>query len=177
VALLVLLGALTIAGHLLLTAGLAQRNRPPLTAGESQPGAWCVPCNAPVAVRVPLRYGPDSSAAAQTWLTVCASCGQRRMPSAPVVTLNRPRWRPRPFLALAWRAHRRDCARRGVTPAGCAYGACPRPGWWDCAWYEAVEDGRIRWMFCGARHRARWLTEVAGYPLPRRTGHRSPHHP
>jgi hypothetical protein len=156
---LVLITLLTIAGHVLLAAGRAQQQpRPlPVTAGDTVAGVWCVPCNAPVAVRVPLRHGDDGTPPT-AWLTVCAMCGTRHMPSVPAVTIAQaPRRRPRPWLAVQWRAHRRDCARRGTRPVACALGDCPRPGWADCAWYEAVDDGRIRWMFCGRKHRREWL--------------------
>lgn len=134
-----------------------------ITAGETQTDVWCAPCNAPVAVRVPLHLGSPEYAPA-AYLTVCASCGTRYMPSVPVVTLTRAsRWRrPRPVLALLWWAHRRDCRRRDVTSTGCALGDCPRPGWWDCAWYEAVDEGRIRWLFCTGKHRDEWL-QANGY--------------
>jgi hypothetical protein len=152
---IVLVVVLSLAGHVLLAAGRAQ-NKPQLTAGDTEHGVWCEPCNAPVAVRVPLRYGDSITVAG--WLTVCASCGTRHMPAVPVAMLTRPGWRrPRPWLALLWHLHRRDSARRGRTPVACAMPGCERPGWWECAWYEAVDDGRIRWMFCSARHRREWL--------------------
>jgi hypothetical protein len=150
-----LLVLVSLAGHVLLAAGRAQ-NTPQLTAGDTEHGVWCVPCSAPVAVRVPLRYG--DSVAQVSYLTVCASCGTRQIPAVPVATLTRPRWRrPRPWVAVLWWLHRRDSARRGRTGVACAIRGCDRPGWWDCAWYEAVDDGRIRWMFCGHRHRREWL--------------------
>lgn len=151
----VLLVVISLGAHVLLAAGRAQ-NKPQLTAGDTEHGAWCVPCGAPVAVRVPLRHGDSITVVA--YLTVCASCGTRHIPAVPVVTLSRPRWqRPRPWLAFLWLLHRRDSARRGRAGVACAMPGCERPGWWDCAWYEAVDDGRIRWMFCGHRHRSEWL--------------------
>jgi hypothetical protein len=151
-----LLVLISVAGHVLLVAGRAQ-NTPQISAGETEPGVWCVPCNAPVAVRVPLRYGPEGSPAIG-WLTVCASCGTRHMPSVPVAVLTRPRWRrPRPWLAFLWHLHRRDSARRGRAGVACAMPGCQRPGWWDCSWYQAVDDGRLRWCFCGTRHRTEWF--------------------
>lgn len=153
---LVLVLLATLLGHVLLAAGRAQ-NTPQIEAGETEHGVWCVPCNAPLAVRVPLRQGDDVDPVA--YLTVCAECGTRSMPSKPRVQLERAPWRlPRPWLALLWRLHRRDCQRRGHPAVACALGNCQQPGWHDCAWYEAVDDGRIRWMFCGARHRREWLT-------------------
>jgi hypothetical protein len=90
------------------------------------------------------------------------------MPSIPAVDLTPARrsW-PRPWLALLWWYQRRDCARRGITPRACALGGCPRPGWWDCAWYEALDDGRIRWLFCSPKHRRQWLHDN-GYVFPAR---------
>jgi hypothetical protein len=60
-----------------------------IVAGETAAGVWCVPCNAPVEVRGPLppgSRGPDPAAE----ITVCASCGNRFIPFALVVTLTRP---------------------------------------------------------------------------------------
>jgi hypothetical protein len=122
-----------------------------------------VPCNAHVAVRVALHIG-DTSQPAAALLTVCASCGNRFIPVTPQVTIEQttaPRRRgwPRPLLAFTWWRYRRECRRRGLHPTGCAVTECPRPGWHDCAWFEAVDDGRIRWVFCGSRHRKQWLTQ------------------
>lgn len=154
-AVIVLVVILSLAGHVLLAAGRAQ-NRPQLTAGDTEHGAWCAACNAPVAVRVPLRYSDSIMVAG--WLTVCAMCGTRHMPSTPVASLARAGWqRPRPWLAVLWRLHRRESARRDRPAVACAVDGCERPGWWDCAWFEAVDEGRIRWMFCSGKHRREWL--------------------
>lgn len=155
---IVLLAALSVMGHVLLAAGRKASVPRSLTAGETVPGAWCVPCNSGTAVRVPLHPGPDTGQPPIAHLTVCASCGTRYMPAAPVVTLGEARWHwPRPWTAVLWRIHRRDSARRGTLPSSCAYRDCRKPGWFDCAWYQAVDDGRIRWMFCGIKHRRQWL--------------------
>jgi hypothetical protein len=133
-----------------------------IVAGDTEGGVWCVPCNAPVAVRVPLHIG-DLGSPPAALITVCAACGNRSIPHIPSVTITPPpRRMPRPWLAIQWRAQRRDCARRGVTLQACAMPGCPRPGWWDCAWFQAVDDGRIRWLFCGAKHRREWL-ELNGH--------------
>lgn len=74
-----------------------------IVAGEKATGVWCVPCNAPVAVRVPLHIG-DVGQPSAAELTVCASSGTRFIPVTPQVTLTaapRPRWRrPRPWLPV-----------------------------------------------------------------------------
>src|SRR5258707_8876893 len=96
-----------------------------ITAGETEPDVWCVPCNAPVAIRIPLYLG-DTGTPPAAWLTVCASCGNYAIPHVPSVTLTHPpRWRtPRPWLALQWRLQRPDCAARRITPRGCAVPGC-----------------------------------------------------
>ena len=133
--------------------------KPQVVAGETVTGVWCVPCNAPVAVRVPLYLG-DLGPAPAAEITVCASCGNRFIPSAPVAMLTRPaRRRPRPWLAFTWWRYRRECGRLGLAVRGCAVETCPRPGWHECAWFEAVELGRIRWVFCGRRHRQKWFEQ------------------
>jgi hypothetical protein len=117
-----------------------------------------VPCNAPVAVRVPLHIG-DLGQPAAAELTVCASCRNRFIPVTPQVTRTpvRPSRRPRPWLAWTWWRYRRECTRLGLPVRECAMDGCPRPGWHECAWYQAVDLGRIRWVFCGRRHRRQWL--------------------
>jgi hypothetical protein len=129
-----------------------------IVAGDTLTGVWCVPCNAPVAVRVPLHLG-DLGRPVAAELTVCASCGTRFIPVTPQVTLNElsRRHRFRPLLAVSWWRYRRECASRDLTPTGCAVADCPRPGWHDCCWWETVEFGRIRWVFCGRSHRKQWL--------------------
>jgi hypothetical protein len=128
-----------------------------IVAGQTDTNVWCRPCNAHTAVRVALHLGgigPHPAA----YLTVCASCGTRFIPQAPQVTVTRPpRRRPRPLLALSWWRYRRECARRRLAVTGCALDGCPKPGWHDCCWYEPDEYGRIRWVFCGRKHRRRWL--------------------
>lgn len=130
---------------------------PVIVAGDVQDGVWCPPCNAATRIRVPLhnrgRHGPVIAN-----LEVCVSCGMSFLPSVPVVTVTRPGWqRPRPVLAFEWWLHRRASARAGRPAVACAVQACRKPGWWDCCWYEAVDDGRVRWMFCGGKHRRAWL--------------------
>lgn len=133
--------------------------RPVIVAGETVHGVWCPACSAPVRIRVPLSLSDAGPVVAH--LEVCVSCGHAYMPSAPVVTLvpqSRPRLRrPRPLTALLWRIARRIAARDGHPAAGCALAACRRPGWWTCCWFQAGDDGTTRWVFCGARHRRKWL--------------------
>ena len=144
------------------TLSAVTKPQQPIVAGETATAVWCVPCNAPVAVRVPLHLG-DLGQPEAAQLTVCASCGNRFIPVTPQVRIEQaaPRWRgwPRPILAFTWWRYRRECARRGLTPTGCRVTSCPRPGWHDCCWFEAVDLGRIRYVFCGTRHRRRWLEQ------------------
>jgi hypothetical protein len=135
-----------------------------IVAGETATGVWCVPCNASVAVRVDLHSG-DTASLPAAQLTVCASCGTRFIPATPQVTITATpqprRRRPRPWLAFTWWRYHRECTRRGLSPTGCAVTSCPRPGWHDCAWYQPVDGGRIRWVFCGRKHRRQWLTQTS----------------
>jgi hypothetical protein len=118
--------------------------KPQVVAGETVTGVWCVPCNAPVAVRVPLHLG-DLTQAAAAEITVCASCVNRFIPSTPQVTVSRlARRRPRLWLAFTLWRYRHQCGRLSLAVRGCAIEECPRPGWHECACYEAVELGRIR---------------------------------
>ncbi len=132
----------------------------PIVAGDLVDGVWCPDCNAPVRIRIPLHHGhTDGPPAAH--LEVCVSCGHHYIPAIPVVEVipQGSSWhRPRPVLAWLWWLHRRQSARDGRHPAACAYGECKRPGWVSCCWFESVEFGTVRWVFCGRRHRARWLT-------------------
>ena len=139
---------------------------PVIVAGEPRHGVWCPACNEPVRVRVPLHIG-HLQAPVAAYLEVCALCGHSYIPALPVVALvpqTHPWWhrRPRPVLAAAWRVHRRLAARDHRPAAGCALGACPRPGWHACCWFQRTDDGVIRWVFCGRRHRRQWLREQTG---------------
>lgn len=131
-----------------------------LHAGDVAYDAWCARCMAQTVIRIPLHAGSPAGPLAAT-VEVCAECGNYRIPRQPVVTVEPgPRWQfPRLILAARWRLARRAAELAGREAKACAYGACARPGHWDCGWYEAVDGGRIRWVFCGARHRRRWLRE------------------
>lgn len=139
--------------------------RPVIVTGETVHGVWCPPCNAPVRVRVPLHFGSIAAPVA-AHLEVCASCGHRYIPALPVVELvpqRYPWWRrARPVTGLLWAVNRRLAARDGRQAQACAYEACRRPGWWTCCWFAQVEFGTVRWVFCGRRHRAKWIANRMG---------------
>jgi hypothetical protein len=138
--------------------------RPVILAGQPLYGAWCPACKTDTRIRIPLHL--DSIATLPvTELSICTACGQGRMPSRPEVTLDPakrswPWWHP--WLRMLWWWQRRQCRKAGRTPTACAFGDCRKPGWWDCAWIEQVELGRVRHVFCGGGHRAQWLGQRFG---------------
>ena len=135
--------------------------QPVIVAGDVTDGVWCPPCQAPLRIRVPLHIG-GAGRPAVTYLDFCASCGTGYMPARPAVAeaVRAPgSWRPRPVLAALWGAHRWSSKRAGRAPRACAYRACERPGWHDCAFLAPADLGRVRYVFCGRRHRAAWARQ------------------
>ena len=136
-----------------------KHRRTRLAAGAVVTGRWCPRCDAPLRVAVPVHAGTPGGALLAT-IEVCAGCGEGHIPAVPVVTISAPSRREarlRVWLRIQWWLHGREAARAGHPVTGCAVPECRRPGWWDCAWYESVDGGRVRWVFCGRRHRSQWL--------------------
>jgi hypothetical protein len=130
-----------------------------IVAGGLVDGVWCPNCAAPVRIRIPLHLGSRHRPPA-AHLEVCMSCGHHYIlvtPQVDVTEVSKKRQWPRPWPAFQWWLNRRDSIRAGRPSVGCAIPDCCKPGWWDCAWYEQTDGGRIRWLFCGRAHRKSWL--------------------
>lgn len=143
--------------------------QPVIVAGDIYYDTWCPSCQTAARIRIMLHIR-DLGHPPVADLAICTACGEGYMPTRPVVTVDplKRRWPWRhPWLRLLWWLQRRRCIKTGRPPTACGFGDCPKPGWWDCAWIEQVDFGRVRHVFCGGSHRAQWLGQHLQIPPTR----------
>lgn len=115
--------------------------KPPVIVPGEAASTWCVNCQLPTRLYVPLHDGSPTGPLLGV-LEVCPGCGANH--ATPSVTVTPP--------------SRRWLRRRREGPL-CAFGDCQRPGNADCTHKLRGDEGTTTYLFCKPAHRNTWLRD------------------